>query len=266
MRTSGRRSMMAVGAALLLPGLMPGDATLASEWRWSATPYIWGAGINLDADVDGEPTFSGNASFEEILHKTDLALMGRFEGRRGKGGFFVDTLFLGVSDDKTHGARPPLPGGTETATDLDTWLAEAGGFWRPSGKEHGFDVLFGARLLDLDMSSDVAVPPPIAAETSFGMEKSYLDGFVGARWSAGFAKRWDVSVRADAGTGGTDLSWNAAVTFGVFFDDDGTYTLRFGYHHMAFDMEDDDRGVTVDADLVFSGPFAGFTFAWGRSS
>ncbi|MGH9867420.1 MAG: hypothetical protein ACREAA_04545 [Candidatus Polarisedimenticolia bacterium] len=234
----------------------------ASEWHWSVTPYLWATGVNLDVDVDNEPILAADVSFSDLVEDLDMAVMGRFEGRRGEWGFLGDTFFAGLSDESTSAARPPLPGGTKTESDLDTWIAEATAFWRPSGKEHGFDLLFGTRLLSMDLDVEVALPSPSTVETTVETSKTYLDGFVGARWSAGFAKRWDIQLRGDVGAGGTELSWNAEASAGVFFDEQGRYTLRFGYRHLEFEFEDDDD-VTIETDLAFYGPFVGFTFAWG---
>ena len=245
--------------------LAAAPAQADSLWRWSATPYIWAAGVKVDTDVNDEPVLGADVSFKDLLEDTDLAAMGHFEGRKGRQGFFVDILFLGTSDESTSAARPPLPDGTRTASDLDSWLAEVGGIWHPTGEEHGFELIYGARLLDFDLETEVELPSPSAVETTIESSKSYLDGFGGVRWSAPFAKRWDIMLRGDVGTGGTDFSWNAVATLGVSFDEKEAYSLRFGYRHAAFNLEDDDD-VTVESDVVYSGPFVGFTFAWGGLS
>ena len=106
-----RRTFL-IGLAAVLAGLLAG-ANLAvsadlgpgvggykliepqqSDWRFSFTPYGWMTSVNGDATAAGH-TVDINASFFDIVEKSDsiMALMGYFEARKGRFGFFTDVVW-----------------------------------------------------------------------------------------------------------------------------------------------------------------------------
>lgn len=133
----------------------------AAEWEWILTAYLWGSDTSVDVFVSDEPVFGGDLEFSDLLDKLEFGAQRHFEGRRGKGGFFLDTTFLNTADSQIIEAQPPLPGGTEVRTDAKLILVEAGGFIRPGGDAHGFDLLFGVRVIDIDMDIDITPPQPL---------------------------------------------------------------------------------------------------------
>jgi len=182
-----------------------------------------------------------------------------FEGRAEKAGFFVDLLYLDLSDEETTSPGPPLPGGTTVDAALTTGIYEAGGFYRLPGAGRALDLLFGARLLDFEQGFDIALPSPSTVTTTIEQSDSLLDGFVGVRYGHSMGKRWDFVVRADAGAGDTELTWNAVGTVGVRFGETDRYNLRFGWREMEAEIEaESDRGIDLETDLALSGPIIGF--------
>lgn len=252
---------VAVGLLVLAVGsFAAGNAPMAAEWNWTLAPYFWAAGVSTDLEVNDEPVLMSNADFGDILDKTDIAGMIHFEGRKGKAGFFVDALFLGLGEDSTINNRPPVPSGTEADADMSVSIFEVGGIWRPSGGDHGFDLLFGARSMGIDVEVDLTLPS--SATTTVGGDDNYTDVFVGGRFSRPFKERWNFIIRGDLGTGDTDLSWNAVGTLGVKFGEGDRYGVQFGYRHMELDFENDDDDVKVETTIKMSGPIAGFVFNW----
>ncbi len=132
----------------------------AAEWEWVLTPYLWGSDTSVDVFVNDEPVIGGDLSFSGLIDKLDFAAQIHFEGRRGKGGFFLDTTYLDTGDSLITEGRPLLPDGTEVRTDTKTVMVEAGGTIRPGGETHGFDLLFGVRITDTDMTIDITPPSP----------------------------------------------------------------------------------------------------------
>ena len=233
----------------------------SSKWEWTIAPYIWGAGLSMDMQVNGDPAFGADASFSDLLDKLDVAVMLHFEARHQNLGMFTDALYVSVSDESTSGGNPPIPDGSQIDASLQMGIYELGGFWRPGGKPTGFDLLFGARLIDATPTIDVTFPGPFGQSTSVEASKSYLDGFVGVRYGVPFAGRWNFAVRGDMGAGGTQFTWNAVAGFGVRFDKAGHYNLTGGYRYMNVDFgRSTDRGVDVTSTLSLSGPFLGPVF------
>ena len=130
----------------------------AAEWEWVLTPYLWGSDTSVDVFVSDEPVFGGDLEFSDLLDKLEFGAQSHFEGRRGKGGFFLDATFLHATDSQIIEAQPLLPGGTEVRADSKLILVEAGGSFRPGGGAHGFDLLFGVRVIDIDMDIDITPP------------------------------------------------------------------------------------------------------------
>jgi hypothetical protein len=252
-------SRTTVLAALATGLCLPAPETRAADWEWTIAPYLWAADVSLDVTANDEPVIGSDIAFADILDKTELALMAHFEGRTGKTGFFVDALYLSVSDDRTTAPDPPLPGGTRIHAELDMGTYEAGGFYRVLGQGRALDVLLGARLLDVEQAHDIAYPPPSMTMTTVGTSDSLLDAFAGLRYGQPLGGRVNFAVRADVGAGGTDLTWNALGTLGVRLGETGKYNLGFSWKHMDLRMEEvGDNGVLVESDVTFSGPAVSF--------
>ena len=240
--------------------LSSSSAQAAEKWEWELTPYVWGSGVRVDVSINGNPTIGADASFSQILDKLDLAGMLHFEGRNGKVGFFTDAIFMSLSDEQTRSADPPLPGGTQTESDLDMGMYEAGGFYRPGGKEFGFDFLYGLRLIDYDQDVTITIPPPVSAATSANTSSLYTDGIVGARYSMPMGKRWYFAIRGDVGGGDANVEWNGVATFGFKCDQKGKYRVVGGYRYFKADLDDEENDVDIESDATFQGPYLGFTF------
>ena len=257
----GRRTWIPALAFLVSATLSP-EAAGAADWEWTLTPYLWGAGAKMDVETRGDPVINADASFPEILDKTDMAAMIHFEGRTGKWGFHVDGFYLDLGGDTTIDDSPRLPPGTDAHSDLSLLIAEGGATWRPGGPAHGFDLIFGVREIDLDLKVDLDIPAPVSNETRLGGSRRFTDGLVGARWSHRFDGRWSITLRGDVATGGTEFTWTAIARMGVRLDEAARYTLRFGYRHMAIASENDDGDVRTETDLALSGAIVGLTFRW----
>jgi hypothetical protein len=64
-----------------------------NQWQFSFTPYGWMTSVNGNATARGH-TVDIDASFFDIVEKSDsiMALMGYFEARKGRFGFFTDVV------------------------------------------------------------------------------------------------------------------------------------------------------------------------------
>jgi hypothetical protein len=247
---------------LFLGGLyLPAGRTEAADWEWSIIPYVWTTDISMDVTVNDEPVLGGDLAFPDLVDKIDLTGMVHFEGRNGDMGFFVDALYLAVSDDHTTEPRPLLPGGTLVRSDLDTGLYEAGGFFRLLDRGHVLDLLLGVRVIDMERQTDITLPAPSTLATAVDSSETLLDGITGLRYIQPLGDRWNFGIRADLGLGDTEQTWNLLGTAGVRFGKTDKYSLAFGWRHMDIEMEDDDSsGVEIGTDLTLSGPVVGFIF------
>ena len=81
-------------SADLGPGAAYVEPAPVDPWKFSFTPYGWLTGINGNVTARGH-TVDVDESFIEIAEKSDLfaALMGYFEARKGRFGFFTDAVW-----------------------------------------------------------------------------------------------------------------------------------------------------------------------------
>lgn len=79
---------------------VPKPVPQSSEWQLSFTPYAWLTGVNGSLTARGH-TVDFDESFIDLVDKSDFifALMGYFEARKGRFGFFTDVVWqdLGFS-------------------------------------------------------------------------------------------------------------------------------------------------------------------------
>ena len=245
--------------ALFLAGV-PGAH--AGEWEWEVVPYIWAPDIGVDISLNETDILSTTFEFSDMVDKVDLAGLVHFEGRTGRGGFFVDVVYLSLSDDQTSSGSGPIPAGTRTDAELEQLLGETGGIFRLTSDGPEFDLLFGVRVTDVSFDASFDFPDTsLIADRSRTSEETLLDGFVGLRFSADFAKRWLWSIRGDVGAGDTDLTWQGVLTVGVKLGKSHDKALYLGYRHLVYEFDAGSSGITGQ-ELEFSGPAFGFGFSF----
>lgn len=216
-----------------------------------------GAGVDLDVDAD------------ELIERTEFAAMGSLSAQHGRFGLFTDLTFLDVEDsvdDTTSlgAGSMPLPPGipADAAYDVEGWVWTTAGSYRALATPRTtLDVFAGVRLLEVDseleyeFSSDFGPFVGPARSGSASSEMENWDGIAGIKGRLGLDSRgkWFVPFYVDAGTGESDLTWQAAACIG--------YATRWGdlfatWRHLAYEF---DSGSALE-ELDFSGPAVGIAF------
>jgi hypothetical protein len=231
----------------------------AADWEWTIAPYLWASDISLDVSANDQ-SLGGELGFGDLLDKLDFAFLGHVEGRRGRGGFFFDLIYMDLGDTQTTVARPPLPGGTEVKSDVKQTMFEVGGFFRPSGGSHGLDLLYGVRVTDFDLDLTITLPGPQGLSGSASSSQSFTDGFAGLRYQAPLGERWSYVLRGDLGAGDSELAWNTSALLGYQVGKRRQNLILFGYRHMEVELKDSSDNLTIRTDVGMSGPIAGFAF------
>jgi len=250
--------MMALIAAALVAGFGPPlraqetSATTTSGWSFGLTPYIWFASLEGDvATISGLPTTSVDASFDDIIENTDMALMLAAEARRGRFGIVTDLNYLSLSTD---GDTPgPLFGDVDV--DTSTFFATVAGFYEVlPGERIRLDVLAGARVWYVDTEIDLSAG--LLPARSVEDDEVWADPVVGLRWRGNLGRGFFLAGAADIGGFGvaSDFTWGLLGTLGYQFND--WLSARAGYRRLEVDYEDD--GFVWDVEL--SGPIVGATF------
>ena len=258
MRIHKTSTLCALGLALGILILPAGNAT-AEDWKWAVAPYAWGSGTTVDIYANGQEIGEGELDFDDLLDKIDFSMQLHAEGRKDKFGLFFDLTYLDTGD-KIDLPGAVFPEGATLKTDVKTTMIELGGFYRPSADEFGFDVLFGARVVDLDV--DLELSAPDLGTESASSSDTITDGFLGLRYSTALADRWFMVLRGDAGTGDTDFSYNLAANFGYRFGETKRHAFVFGYRHFVMEFEDTVDGIDWELDMTMSGPQIGLLFTF----
>lgn len=222
-------------AAAAWPAAAQAPTPAASDaWRGSATLYGWvpaiGGQTSFPATGNGP---SIDVSARQVLDALDMAFMGTLELRRGKWGVAADLVYadFGAGKSKSrditidHGQ---VPVGVDASLDLDieSWIWSLAAVYSLADIREGTsDLVFGARLLDMDQRLDWAINgtvpglPPAAASGSATVGLHQWDAIVGVkgRINIGTAGKWFLPYYLDLGTGQSRYTWQIAGGIGYDF-------------------------------------------------
>jgi len=253
MRIHKPSSLFALGLALSILILPAGNAA-ADDWKWMFGSYVWGSGTTVDIYANDEEIGESALDFDDLIDKIDFSMQLHAEGRKDSFGLLFDLTYLDTGD------KVDLPEELALKTDVKTTMLELGGFYRPSAAEFGLDVLFGARVVDLEVDLELSAPgfPTESGSTS----ETITDGFLGLRYSTALSERWFMALRGDAGTGDTDFSYNLAANFGYKLGKTQRHSFVFGYRHFVMEFKDTIDGVDMEVDMTMSGPQIGLMFGF----
>ncbi|MGE0639428.1 MAG: hypothetical protein AB7G12_07135 [Thermoanaerobaculia bacterium] len=248
-------------AAALAALAIAGATSAAAEWRWSITPYVWATDVGIDVSVDDRQMIDETISIQELIEDLDTIAQVRFEAQNGAHGLFVDLFDVNLSDDET---TVPLPSGTGEATfrpEMGMTILDLGAIYDPQGDQRGFQLLYGARVLDQRATIDAEIRRVDGGTEAREIEihDTLVDALVGFRYIRPLGQRFTLQVKADVSTGGTELTWSAGPTFGYTFGRSDRYTAFAGYRHMVVDF---DTAEGVDAEMTLSGFVAGMRFSF----
>jgi hypothetical protein len=262
-RENGKPVMWLVAGTLLLAVTMPvaaaGDAS--DHWKFDATLYLWGAGIDADTQTGGEI----DISFDDILNDLDMAFMGSVGARKGKWSLAADTIYLDISQDEGGSETIPVLGPVTVERTVDTDIdmkasitTFGGGYNLVDNERVALDLMAGGRYawvdvsvkLDLDRAGTVL---QTSRQEKVSDSKGVWDGIVGARGEIHLNDHWYLPYYADVGTGQSDLTWQALAGVG--------YRFRWGdvlaaYRYLDYDFDSN----FLLKNLTVSGPALGARF------
>ena len=227
-------------------------ATPETGWTFTATPYVWFASLEGDlGTLSGLPPVEVDASFSDIIEKTDIALMLAAEARRDRWGLLLDLVYLDLS------AEADTPGPLFGAADVqsETLFATMSAAYQVIERgRYRVDAMAGARLwytnTELDLSAGL-LPTRGNEEDEF-----WADPVIGMRAHVDLGRGFFLAPFADIGGFGvgSDSTWQIGSTVGYQIKD--WMWVRAGYRHLHVDYEDD--GFVFDVDM--SGPILGIGF------
>lgn len=261
------------GIILLALTLLPSPtwAQGDSDWKFGASIYGW------FPDISGTTSFPGGSGNDftvpigTILDNLSFTFQGAFDARKGQWGVFTDVVYMDLSKKKTA-YREGAIGGQDIPVDVSarigfgmtSWIWTTAAYYRVIDEpENRFDLLFGARYLDISqslnwsLSGDIGRLPLPGREGSANITADAWDAIIGMRGSFSFGQgnAWFLPYYLDVGTGDTDLTWQAIAGIGYEFSWGEMVAV---WRYLDYDIPTDRR----IADMNFSGPAVGVVFRW----
>lgn len=264
--------LMALATTLLLPLSAPAQETDDDEWNVVIGMYVWLpdiSGTTVFPSGEGGPDIEVGA--DSLLKNLDFTFMGALQAKRGRWGFLTDLIYLnegasesGVRDFVVGPGGQPADVELDARMDLKSWVVTLAGIYEVySNGRSTTDMIFGARMLDVDSTLDWSFTgnidglelPGRSGSSSVG--GTNWDAIVGLRGHAYFGsdERWFLPYHLDAGTGDSDLTWQAMAGVGYRFN---WGSMVLNWRHLDYDAE---SGASL-GNISFSGPLLGAAFQW----
>jgi opacity protein-like surface antigen len=249
-----RRLLCVIAVAMCSTTAQAADAEPSDEWDILFDVYVWGASI-------GATTTAGDnidIPIGDLLKDLDFMFMGSLGGRGGRWSVLADLIYLDLSQTENSTANligQPI----NTSVDVGltgTIINLVGGYTAVRTGEFTFDVVFGARYLDLDADLAFAIGNQKIPVSGSG---NVLDAIIGVRGDADISAKWFFSYYLDVGTGDTDFTWQTELGFGYKLP---KLDIDFGYRYLEWDFADNEPGADIFSDLDFHGPYAGVGFVF----
>lgn len=257
---------------ILLCALAPLTAGAQDEgWQWRASVYGWLPDIAGKTRFPAGPT-DIEVEVDTLVDNLNFTTMIGLDGQKGRWGVFTDVLYMDLGNTETMnrsftvgGMMIPADVTLDTRFDLKSWVwTLAGTFEFAASDSSQVELLFGARLVDIDqqldwrISGDIGPLPLPGREGTSGVEASNWDAVVGAKghWQPGGAgSPWVVPWYVDVGTGDSDLTWQAMVGVGYSFK---RVTVLLNWRRLVYELPDD----KPIREFEFDGPMVGASFAF----
>jgi hypothetical protein len=257
-------------AALALPAVAAAQGS--DQWQFGAQIYGYFPSLSGSSNF---PASSGtpavNVNVDGFLDNLDFAFMGSLEARKGRWGAFTDLLYLDVGSNKS-GSRDITIGGSEIPAGASAsvnynlkalvWTL-AGEYTTYSTPTATMDVLFGARMADLEQDIDWGIDGSIAGIPTGGRtgtsnaSRTQWDAIVGVkgRWYFSPDRQWFVPYYADIGAGDSDLTWQVMGGVGYSWK---SVDVVGAWRYLKYDLG---AGRPFE-DLSLNGPSLSVVFRW----
>ena len=247
-----RARVRSVAAAILAVAAFgasaPAAFAQAEPWEHSLALYMMGSGMDGTVGL-GPVTADIDASFSDLLDHLKAGMMGAYQAKHGDLTIGVDLIFMGL--EGTNAPRPNVEFHAET--DFTVVSAEAAYRMRD-----GLEVIGGARFTDIDAEAASSLNGTRTQIT--GRTQSWVDPYVGVRWTVPFADKWSLVLRGDYGGFGvgSDSAWQAIARFDWHTSD--ALDVLFGFRVLDTDYESGEGADRFVFDVQSRGPVVGV--AW----
>jgi hypothetical protein len=229
------------------------------QWRFSIVPYLWFPTIDATVKLKtpfGSPEVDVKANPGDYVDDLEMALLLALEARKGKWLVFSDFVYMKLSaasssvrsvDFGGPVVSSTLNAGTQTDIYSKVWTV-AGGYNLVQDPKVSLDLFGGGRYLYMKSTTSwqltATVVGPGAGQSfpasgSATVKGDIWDGIVGVkgRFKLGEGS-WFVPYYLDAGTGGSQYTWQAQTGIGYAFR---WGDLLLGYRYLAYGQDDNTK-------------------------
>lgn len=245
MNRPGFSARFAAGCALAL-GLGAGSARAdTADMDWLGIVYLWGADIEIDARDR-----TVGIDFSDTVENLEMGFQGHVEAQGEDFGGFVDVSFMAVGTNKERQ-------GIRVNADVDMTAMDLALVWSPESEAFtGIEVFGGLRYIDTDVDLLIDPAPPALPDLLTGVNQSYYDALIGARYAAPINDQWRLVFSADLSGGDTEGTWSVA-GYGVYRM--GQHRFFAGYRHLEMDLKGEPGETFTE---TFSGPAIAYGYAF----
>lgn len=240
--TMKTRQLLLCAAAALAPLTVHAQAP-ADKWQGELGIYGWFPAIGGSTSFPtGGSGPSLDVSSQDVIDALKMVFMGNLELRKGRWGLWTDVVYADLGDSKSGSrdftiAGQPVNTAANLSLDVKTTAWTLAGLYNLSATpENTTDLLFGARLLDmqntLDYTLDVVPPqhPGLAKSGKLQADGANWDAIVGlkGRYYLGADRKWFLPYYLDLGAGESKFTWQINAGVGYQFDWGAVYaTWRY---------------------------------------
>jgi hypothetical protein len=257
--------LLAIGLSGLAPVAAQAQAA-NDQWQWELGVYAWfpaiGGTTSFPSGASG-PSIDVSAS--DVIDALKMTFMGEFEARKGQWGVWNDLVYADLggsqknSGDFTVDGRPVSATAKLSLNVKSTVWTLAGIYNLDSSPENTTDLLFGARMLNLNeslswsLATDIPELPTRKGKAS--VDGTNWDAVVGlkGRYFLGAEHKWFLPYYVDVGTGQSELTWQINAGVG--------YTFHWGsafatWRYLDYEFQSGDALQSMD----MNGPLIGMAF------
>lgn len=259
--------LLAVGLIGLAP--VAAQAQAANDmWQWEVGMYGWFPAIGGTTSF---PSGGAGPSFDvsagDVLDALKMTFMGQVEARKGKWGLWTDVVYADLGGSKS-GSNDFTIDGKPVTTSANLSLDVKSTVWTLSGLynltstgENTTDLMFGARLLDMQQTLDYTLGatlpqhPGLAKSGKLQVDATNWDAIVGlkGRYYLGAERKWFLPYYVDVGGGQSKLTWQVNAGVGYKFDW-GSTVLTYRY------LDYDFKSGSALQSMTMSGVLLGVAF------
>jgi hypothetical protein len=219
-------AIFVLGTALALPAK-------AEDWQHQVGMTAFAFGMDGNGGVKGikAPMDYG---ITDVLDDLDAALTLLVQGSNDTWGYWASYEYVKMSDNITFRTPGDLTNAKVNGKAIfGTEIIDAGFSWNVPGVQW-LELIGGARgwiveeRFRAERSSDFG-----GGVRSVSVQKEWIDGFVGVRAKIPLSKRWGAMLRADAGAGDSDSTYQALAMLNYEIGDN--WTTAFGLRYLSVD-------------------------------